>query len=420
MRRVLNWGDVEDLKSSGNLVLVINGNVYCIDDAFLHPGGTQVSVICHRGSLVCNIKQKRCHFLHHNESAHTTLQILHIHSGKDVTHLFNGIGNSGYPHSSAAHELLTKYLIGPLGSPALTSPHHTEQHHPYTTTTYPIDEYKPLLCQVGSMGPFYMEWVHRPVTGQPRFFHSNWAEAVTKVRWWVVPLIWLPLIAYTFYRSILQFQERISYITSHSNITHIDSSSSRPTTTVGFYSYKSKRGSSSSSDALLFPLPMAMVEPMLNVFPYFLLGMVAWQFMEYSLHRFLFHREPTTPRLIFLHFLLHGCHHKYPMDTERLVFPPVPASWVIATIYCGLHAVLQGYIASAIFCGMLFGYVAYDCMHFAMHSGWLGGRLKEAHMRHHFIDPGSGYGISSPLFDYILGTKSKPLNDQNIVEEKKA
>ena len=56
------------------------------------------------------------------------------------------------------------------------------------------------------------------------------------------------------------------------------------------------------------------------------------------------------------------------------------------------------------FSGMLLGYVAYDCMHYWEHSGLLGGALKANHMRHHYVDPDVNYGISSPLFDLLLGT----------------
>jgi sterol desaturase/sphingolipid hydroxylase (fatty acid hydroxylase superfamily) len=44
--------------------------------------------------------------------------------------------------------------------------------------------------------------------------------------------------------------------------------------------------------------------------------------MEYSFHRFVFHGAPRSRAGITLHFVLHGCHHKAPMDGLRLVFPP--------------------------------------------------------------------------------------------------
>ena len=74
------------------------------------------------------------------------------------------------------------------------------------------------------------------------------------------------------------------------------------------------------------------------------------------------------------------------------------------SIYIGVHAALPPAAAAAVFAGVILGYVAYDCMHYLMHAGVLGGPLREAHMRHHYKDPGAGFGISSPLFDWALGT----------------
>ncbi|KAL4856596.1 Dihydroceramide fatty acyl 2-hydroxylase FAH2 [Chlorella vulgaris] len=59
--------------------------------------------------------------------------------------------------------------------------------------------------------------------------------------------------------------------------------------------------------------------------------------------------------------------------------------------------------ASGVFAGVLVGYVAYDCMHYLMHSGRLRGRLRTRHIHHHF-DDNVAYGISSPLLDVLLRT----------------
>ena len=42
-------------------------------------------------------------------------------------------------------------------------------------------------------------------------------------------------------------------------------------------------------------------------------------FLEYLLHRFVFHRVPSGYWGITAHFLLHGVHHKLPADPGRLV-----------------------------------------------------------------------------------------------------
>ena len=62
-------------------------------------------------------------------------------------------------------------------------------------------------------------------------------------------------------------------------------------------------------------------------------GVLLWQLFEYSIHRFLFHTIPTSYTGIMLHFTFHGCHHKFPLDQQRLVFPPLPAAVVTAGIF---------------------------------------------------------------------------------------
>ena len=56
--------------------------------------------------------------------------------------------------------------------------------------------------------------------------------------------------------------------------------------------------------------------------------------------RFIFHAQPVGYWPITLHFGFHGCHHKFPMDKERLVFPPLPAFAVASVIYALLAAAL--------------------------------------------------------------------------------
>ena len=67
-------------------------------------------------------------------------------------------------------------------------------------------------------------------------------------------------------------------------------------------------------------------------------GIVLWQFIEYSIHRFIFHAIPSNPAGIVIHFLFHGCHHKFPMDKERLVFPPLPAASIASLLYLMVRA----------------------------------------------------------------------------------
>lgn len=69
-------------------------------------------------------------------------------------------------------------------------------------------------------------------------------------------------------------------------------------------------------------------------------GVMLWQLIEYCIHRYMFHAVPRGYWAITLHFLFHGCHHKYPTDSLRLVFPPLPAALIASTILAGLWVAL--------------------------------------------------------------------------------
>lgn len=138
-------------------------------------------------------------------------------------------------------------------------------------------------------------------------------------------------------------------------------------------------------------------------------GLFIWTFAEYSLHRWVFHYHPTSDLGKKLHFLMHGVHHDYPQDHTRLVMPP-PVSIPLAAGFGFLFSWVFGAHWEAIFAGFLVGYVIYDTTHYATHhwkmrSG-LGRFLREYHLRHHFRDDDLGYGVSSPLWDYVFGTVS--------------
>jgi len=142
----------------------------------------------------------------------------------------------------------------------------------------------------------------------------------------------------------------------------------------------------------------------------FLLGVLIWTLLEYLIHRYVFHYEPKSRLGKQFHFIVHGVHHDYPNDARRLVMPP-SISIPLAFFFYGLFLVIFGRLASGVFAGLVFGYVCYDMLHYATHhfpmkTGlWLW--LKQYHLRHHYKDDHVGYGISSPLWDYIFGTTRK-------------
>ncbi|MCO5593641.1 hypothetical protein L7F22_047656 [Adiantum nelumboides] len=221
---------------------------------------------------------------------------------------------------------------------------------------YTVDLNKPLVFQVGYLGDAYQEWVHQPILSKhtPRFFESNFCEFFTRTVWWIIPLVWLPVVAWN---QVLSVQ----------------------------------RGMSPQEAATLM-----------------FVGVFVWTLMEYSLHRFLFHIKTSSYWGNTLHYLLHGCHHKHPMDGYRLVFPPV-ATALLAVPFWLLVRVLFPYNAvPAAFGGGLLGYVMYDVTHYYLHHGNAFNeatrKLKKYHLNHHFREQTNSFGITSSLWDWVFGT----------------
>jgi 4-hydroxysphinganine ceramide fatty acyl 2-hydroxylase len=144
----------------------------------------------------------------------------------------------------------------------------------------------------------------------------------------------------------------------------------------------------------------------------FVFGVLVWTFLEYMLHRFVFHYQPKSTWGKRFHFILHGVHHDYPNDATRLVMPPGISIPLAVIFYVIFYAVFGAALTPAIFSGMIFGYLCYDMLHYATHHfsmkkgvwAW----LKKHHMRHHYGDDHTGYGVSTPLWDFVFGTYKAP------------
>jgi len=143
----------------------------------------------------------------------------------------------------------------------------------------------------------------------------------------------------------------------------------------------------------------------------FLVGAFAWTFTEYFLHRYVFHYHPTSEWGKKIHFLMHGVHHDYPNDSKRLVLPPSVSIPLALLFYYLFEWTFPGNYNWPFFAGFVTGYLIYDMMHYAIHHVDLKGEwwaaLKTHHLKHHFKDPDKGYGVSSPIWDIIIGSEFK-------------
>lgn len=139
----------------------------------------------------------------------------------------------------------------------------------------------------------------------------------------------------------------------------------------------------------------------------FVLGFLFFTLIEYLMHRYLYHIEPTTERRKKMAYTMHGVHHDYPKDKKRLAMPPV-LSLIIATIFFVIYRAVMGDYAFGFLSGFLMGYTAYLSIHYSVHAFKTPNNflkvLWEHHLTHHYRESDRAFGVSSPLWDYVFRT----------------
>lgn len=190
--------------------------------------------------------------------------------------------------------------------------------------------------------------------GQARLFNSNFLEALTKSHPLVIWGMYIPVIGYLLYRASVVY--------------------------------------------LFSGLTLLLV---------FVGGLIFWSLFEYVAHRFLFHWVPKTPWSTRFVYTLHGNHHHYPRDRQRLFMPPLP-SLIIATALFFLQRLVLGKYVFMFFPGFILGYLLYGSMHYAIHAWnppfkWMKPLWRNHHL-HHYKNEHQGFGVSSTLWDLVFGT----------------
>jgi sterol desaturase/sphingolipid hydroxylase (fatty acid hydroxylase superfamily) len=160
----------------------------------------------------------------------------------------------------------------------------------------------------------------------------------------------------------------------------------------------------------------------------FITGMFFWSLFEYTIHRFVFHFFAESERAKKIVYVIHGNHHEYPRDKERLFMPPVPSLLLAVIVFSLMYLIgylfaVSGYVF-AFFPGFLFGYLIYGTMHYAIHAWnpplkWMKPLWRNHHL-HHYKNVELGFGVSSTLWDHIFSTMfdlTKEKEDKEKVQE---
>lgn len=224
---------------------------------------------------------------------------------------------------------------------------------------FTIDHSKPMMFQVGHLGEHYNDWINQPIISKhgPRLYENDLVERLTQASWWMVPLVWLPVVAFAIRMAI-------------------------------------------SAGTPLVALPL-----------YMLLGAAGGSFSEYILHRYVFHFQADgTYWSNTAHYMIHGYHHKHPQDRMRLVMPPLKVFVMTTAVSSIFFFTMPADITWAVYSGMMLMYVCYDLTHYFLHFGLpvkIGFLqfMRRYHMAHHYdSDHNSRFGITMPVWDLAFGT----------------
>uniref|UniRef100_A0AC34R1Y4 Cytochrome b5 heme-binding domain-containing protein n=1 Tax=Panagrolaimus sp. JU765 TaxID=591449 RepID=A0AC34R1Y4_9BILA len=181
-------------------------------------------------------------FVYYNEKLYNVAKFADKHpggrkllekvAGGDIDDFMNGkqrILSVRHKHSENAYKMLERYSMDK-----------DFQEDPL------IASGKPILFEVGKLKHKYWQWIHLPYDGRVRLFECDLFERMTNTKWYVIPMIWMPLVIYFSMIGLQLFQN----------------------------AYGIKHGTYYATF-------------------FFILGSLFWTFTEYCLHRFAFHWKPN-------------------------------------------------------------------------------------------------------------------------------
>jgi sterol desaturase/sphingolipid hydroxylase (fatty acid hydroxylase superfamily) len=137
-------------------------------------------------------------------------------------------------------------------------------------------------------------------------------------------------------------------------------------------------------------------------------GGLSWTFLEYVIHRWLGHDGRYRGNPFGLEHVRHHAEGNYFAPTWKKLIVAAIAAAVL-----GGPAWLLGGATGLAWAGGLLGlYAGYEILHRREHThagiGAYGRWARRHHFHHHFVDPRTNHGVTTPLWDLLFGTYRAP------------
>jgi sterol desaturase/sphingolipid hydroxylase (fatty acid hydroxylase superfamily) len=138
----------------------------------------------------------------------------------------------------------------------------------------------------------------------------------------------------------------------------------------------------------------------------FVVGLLSWTLLEYGLHRFVFHERHLGVAAAREHTEHHAKVSWFAPWSSKLLLAVV---LLVPLVGVGLPLLGFGAVAWAV--GVVCAWLAYEWLHRRLHThgplNAYGRWARRHHFFHHFRDPHRNYGVSSPVWDVVFGTRVK-------------
>jgi sterol desaturase/sphingolipid hydroxylase (fatty acid hydroxylase superfamily) len=140
-----------------------------------------------------------------------------------------------------------------------------------------------------------------------------------------------------------------------------------------------------------------------------LAGAVTWSAAEYFIHNYLGHRFAKKRNFFSAEHVRHHATTSYFAPSYKKAIAAAVVGAAVAPVAISLAGPRRGIAYTAGFVGT---YLGYELLHRRAHThpptNAYGRWLRKHHFHHHFHDPSVNHGVTSPLWDRLMGTHVVP------------
>jgi hypothetical protein len=140
-----------------------------------------------------------------------------------------------------------------------------------------------------------------------------------------------------------------------------------------------------------------------------LTGAFGWALAEHLIHDKLGHKYAKNRNFFAVEHVRHHATTSYFAPSWKKAGAAAITALAVGPIACAIAGRRKGLAFTT---GLVGAYVSYEVLHRWAHtrapSTRYGRWLRKHHFHHHFHDPASNHGVTSPIFDHLFGSYQAP------------